>query len=59
MEEKEEELPKMHVVRVGKMKLPITDTEKRELIAAAESYEETTGGLVGFWTSVLKGASQG
>lgn len=57
--EEEEELPKVHVVRVGKMKLPITDTEKRELIAAAESYEETTGGLVGFWTSVLKGASQG
>ena len=36
--------------------VPITDSERRTLIARAEEYEETTGGLVGFWTRVLGSA---
>jgi len=35
------------------LKVPITDSEQRALIAAAESYEENHATLVGFWTHLL------
>jgi hypothetical protein len=48
-----EEEPKAQVVRVGKVKVPLTDQEKRTLIAVIESYEEERGTLAGFWTHLL------
>lgn len=45
--------PKAKVIRVGKLKVPITESEQRALIAAAESYEENRATLVGFWTYLL------
>lgn len=49
-----EEVERTPTIKVGKLKLPITESEKRALIAAAESYEETSGTLVGFWTHLLE-----
>lgn len=49
----QDEEPKAKVVRVGKLKVPITESEQRALIGAAESYEEGSGTLIGFWTHLL------
>jgi len=51
-----DEEPKAKVIRVGKLRVPITESEQRALIAAAESYEENHATLVGFWTHLLGAA---
>lgn len=40
-------------LRVGKYKVPLTDEERRALIARVEQYEEESGVLAGFWSRLL------
>ena len=40
-------------IKVGKLKVPVTDEERRALVARAEQYEESTGVLTGFWSHLL------
>ncbi len=51
----ESEEPKALTIKVGKLKIPITESERRGLTARAEEYEERGGTLVGFWTHLLGG----
>lgn len=51
----EDEEPKALTIKVGKLKIPATEGERKALIARAEGYEEQGGTLVGFWTHLLEG----
>jgi len=44
---------KLGSIRVGKYRVPITESEKRALITRVEEYEERTGEMLGFWGLLL------
>lgn len=50
-----DEPEKTPTIKVGKLKIPATESERKALVARAEEYEERGGTLTGFWTHLLEG----